>query len=78
MFRKIFILPIRIYQLTLSPLLGAHCRHQPSCSQYAIEAIQEWGPIKGMWLGFRRILRCNPWGTSGFDPIPRKNHGKRN
>ncbi|MBM3178498.1 MAG: membrane protein insertion efficiency factor YidD [Bacteroidetes bacterium] len=78
MFRKLFILPIRIYQLTLSPLLGAHCRHHPSCSHYAIEAIEEWGPIKGMWLGFRRILRCNPWGTSGYDPVPKKNSGTPN
>lgn len=70
--RKIFILPIRIYQLTLSPLLGTHCRHTPSCSQYTIEAIAEWGPIKGIWLGMKRISRCHPWGTSGYDPVPKK------
>jgi uncharacterized protein len=70
---KIFILPIRLYQLTLSPLLGTHCRHTPSCSQYAIDAIAEWGPVKGMWLGMKRIARCHPWGTSGYDPVPRKN-----
>jgi len=72
MLKKLFILPIRIYQMTLSPLLGAQCRHTPSCSQYAIEAIQEWGPWKGMWLGAKRIGRCNPWGTFGYDPVPKK------
>jgi putative membrane protein insertion efficiency factor len=70
--KKLFILPIRLYQLTLSPLLGAHCRHTPSCSRYTIDAIEEWGVIKGIWLGVRRISRCHPWGTSGFDPVPRK------
>lgn len=72
MFKKIFIFPIRIYQVTLSPLMGSHCRHVPSCSQYTIEAIQEWGVIKGIWLGAKRIGRCHPWGTSGFDPVPKK------
>ena len=72
MLRKIFIFPILIYQRTLSPMLGAHCRHTPSCSQYTIEAIQEWGPIKGIWLGANRIWRCSPWGTSGYDPVPKK------
>ena len=62
--KKIFILPIRLYQLTLSPLLGAHCRHTPSCSQYTIEAISEWGPLKGIWLGMKRIARCHPWGLA--------------
>lgn len=74
--KKIFIFPIRIYQATLSPLLGAHCRHAPSCSQYTIEAIQEWGVLKGMWLGAKRISRCHPWGTSGYDPVPSR-HDQR-
>jgi uncharacterized protein len=74
MLRKLFILPIRFYQLFISPLLGSNCRHTPTCSQYAIEAIREWGVFKGMWLGLRRIARCHPWGTSGYDPVPRKNH----
>jgi uncharacterized protein len=69
--KKIFILPIKIYQWTLSPLLGASCRHSPTCSQYAIEAIQEWGVIKGIWLGMKRIARCHPWGTHGYDPVPK-------
>lgn len=71
-FKRIFIFPIRMYQAILSPMLGAHCRHSPSCSQYAIEAIMEWGVFKGLWLGMKRIGRCHPWGTSGFDPIPKK------
>ncbi|HEY8512504.1 MAG TPA: membrane protein insertion efficiency factor YidD [Cyclobacteriaceae bacterium] len=70
--RKIFIAPIRLYQLTLSPLLGTHCRHTPSCSQYTIEAIREWGVLRGIWLGTKRIARCHPWGTHGYDPVPKK------
>jgi putative membrane protein insertion efficiency factor len=70
--KKLFILPIRLYQLTLSPYLGAGCRHMPSCSQYTVEAIQEWGVIKGIWLGAKRIGRCHPWGTHGYDPVPKK------
>lgn len=71
--RGLFILPIRIYQLTLSPLLGASkCRFQPTCSSYAIEAIEEWGIFKGTYLAVRRILRCHPWGGFGYDPVPKK------
>ena len=72
MLKKVFIFPIKVYQATLSPLLGSHCRHIPTCSQYTIEAIQEWGVLKGIWLGTKRISRCHPWGTSGFDPVPKK------
>ncbi len=70
--RKLFTYPIRLYQLTLSPLIGAGCRYTPSCSQYMIDAILEWGPIKGIWLGIKRIVRCNPWGGHGHDPVPKK------
>lgn len=70
--KEIFILPIKLYQYTLSPMLGAHCRHTPSCSNYAIEAIREWGVVQGIWLGTKRIARCHPWGTSGYDPVPKK------
>ena len=76
MLKKIFILPIRIYQATISPMLGAHCRHTPSCSQYTNEAIQEWGVLKGIKLGANRIGRCHPWGTSGYDPVPKKHEHK--
>ncbi|HMV09965.1 MAG TPA: membrane protein insertion efficiency factor YidD [Cyclobacteriaceae bacterium] len=71
MLRKLFILPIRFYQIAISPYLGSNCRHTPTCSQYAIEAIREWGVIKGIWLGTKRIARCHPWGTHGYDPVPK-------
>ena len=66
------IIPIRIYQYTISPLLPTSCRHVPSCSQYAVEALRTHGLIKGTWLAAGRILRCHPWGTHGFDPVPPK------
>lgn len=61
---------IRFYQLTISPILPASCRYTPTCSQYSIEAIKKYGPFKGSYLAFRRILRCNPWGGHGHDPLP--------
>ena len=83
LFKKLLILPIRLYQLTLSPLLGANkCRYQPTCSYYAIEAIEEWGIFKGTYLAVKRILSCHPWGGHGFDPVPKNpkhehtGHGK--
>lgn len=63
---------VRAYQTVLSPLLGSNCRYQPTCSNYMIEAIEEWGAIKGLWLGLRRIGRCHPWAGFGPDPVPRK------
>ncbi|MBM4204358.1 MAG: membrane protein insertion efficiency factor YidD [Gammaproteobacteria bacterium] len=63
---------IRLYQLTLSPWLGQQCRYHPSCSHYALEAIDRFGPWRGTWLSIRRILRCNPWFEGGFDPVPIK------
>ena len=69
-FNFIFIVPIKIYQILISPLLGPSCRFTPTCSQYTIEAIQKYGPLKGGWLGFRRIIRCHPWGGCGHDPVP--------
>jgi len=62
---------VRVYQLTLSPWLGMNCRYQPTCSAYAIEALETWGVRKGGWLAIRRIARCHPWGGSGYDPVPR-------
>lgn len=61
---------IRGYQLLIAPVIGPRCRHLPSCSEYASEAIEVHGPIRGGWLGLARILRCHPWGTSGYDPVP--------
>lgn len=67
---KFLILLIRIYQLTLSPFIGRNCRYTPTCSNYGIEAIKKYGAIKGGWLTIKRILSCNPWGGSGYDPVP--------
>jgi len=72
MLKYIFIIPIRIYQRFISPFLGSNCRYEPTCSQYAVEAINEWGIFKGTWLGFKRISRCHPWGGMGHDPVPKK------
>tara|TARA_B100002052_G_scaffold76809_1_gene69768 strand:- start:143 stop:364 length:222 start_codon:yes stop_codon:yes gene_type:complete len=69
-FSSLLIIPIKIYQIIISPLLGPSCRFTPTCSQYAVEAIQKYGPFKGSWLSFKRILKCHPWGGSGYDPVP--------
>jgi len=63
---------VRLYQLTLSGFIGNSCRHQPTCSEYAYEAIARYGLVPGSWLAFWRVSRCNPWGTSGYDPVPQK------
>ena len=61
---------LRLYQVSLSPLLGPSCRFEPSCSQYAIEAIERYGTFRGLWLALRRIGRCHPLGGYGYDPVP--------
>ena len=61
---------IRVYQAVGSPLLGRHCRFQPTCSHYAVEAIEVHGAIKGGWLMTRRLLRCHPFSRAGWDPVP--------
>lgn len=66
----LLILPVRFYQLCISPMLPASCRFTPTCSQYAIEALRRHGPLRGSRLALRRILRCHPWGGSGYDPVP--------
>ncbi len=67
----ILSLPIRGYRYLLSPLLGPSCRFHPTCSQYCLQALEKHGPLAGLWLGLRRILRCHPWsGRHGFDPVP--------
>jgi len=77
LFRKIVILPIRFYQVAISPLLGSTCRFQPTCSHYMVKSIEEWGVLRGVWLGLKRIWRCHPWGSHGYDPVP-TNSKKRN
>ncbi len=61
---------VRAYQLTLRPVIGAHCRFEPSCSHYAIDALRTHGAARGSLLAARRVLRCNPWTASGYDPVP--------
>jgi len=72
MIRALFILPIRFYQLVISPWLGPRCRYMPCCSQYARVAIGRHGVLKGGWLAVRRIMKCHPWGGMGYDPVPEK------
>lgn len=61
---------VRFYQICISPSLPSSCRHLPTCSNYALEALSKHGPFRGSWLTLRRVLRCHPWGTSGHDPVP--------
>ena len=72
----ILILPIRIYQWAISPILPQTCRHVPTCSVYATEAIKIHGPLKGSWLALKRLAKCHPWGTFGLDPVPPKDKKK--
>jgi len=67
---RLLILPIHFYQKFISPLTPPSCRYTPTCSQYAVEALRKHGPLKGMYLAVRRILRCHPWGGHGYDPVP--------
>ena len=71
-FVLICVLLIKIYQKIVAPYFPSGCRHQPSCSQYMIEALGEYGFFKGLYFGVKRILRCNPAGTHGYDPVPKK------
>ena len=68
--KKLLIGLVRLYQKYISPLRPACCRYVPTCSQYALEALRKYGPLKGSYLAVRRILRCHPWGGSGYDPVP--------
>lgn len=67
---SILIFFVRIYQYVISPILPTSCRYTPSCSVYTVDAIKKHGPLKGTWLGAKRILSCNPWGGHGHDPVP--------
>jgi uncharacterized protein len=68
MLSRLLIILVWAYRGTLSPLLGGHCRFEPTCSQYMLDAVNKYGPWRGAWRGLKRILRCHPWGGSGFDP----------
>jgi len=68
----IVLLPIYFYRYAISPLKPPSCRYTPTCSEYAVQAIKKHGPFKGVWLASKRILSCNPWGGSGYDPVPEK------
>lgn len=67
---RVLIWLVKAYQFGLSPMLGSHCRFTPTCSRYAIEALQAYGALRGSWLALRRVLRCHPWHPGGHDPIP--------
>jgi len=67
-----FIFLIKIYQKIISPFFPSRCRFHPTCSQYTIEAIREWGVLKGSVLGFKRIVKCHPWGGQGIDDVPKR------
>jgi putative membrane protein insertion efficiency factor len=67
---EFLVLLVRGYQLLISPMLGPHCRFQPTCSQYAVEALRTHGALKGAWLALRRLGRCHPLHTGGYDPVP--------
>ena len=68
--KKIMLLPIRFYKREISPMLPPSCRFTPTCSEYAMQAIEKYGAVKGGWLATRRILRCNPFHKGGYDPVP--------
>ena len=67
---EILLFPIEFYRNAISPLTPPSCRFTPTCSQYAYEAIRKYGPFKGLYLAIKRILKCHPWGGSGYDPVP--------
>jgi len=69
--RQLLCFIIQAYRLLISPVLGPHCRHTPSCSSYALEAIQRHGALAGGWLALRRLGRCHPWHPGGYDPVPK-------
>lgn len=68
--KYLFLVPVYFYKYAISPLTPASCRHVPTCSEYAVKAIKIHGALKGSWLAIKRLSRCHPWGTSGYDPVP--------
>lgn len=73
----ILMIPLWIYRNLISPFTPSSCRHIPTCSAYAVEALKKRGPIVGLWLTIRRVSRCHPWGTHGYDPVPEKRVKKK-
>jgi putative membrane protein insertion efficiency factor len=69
---RLLSLPVRAYRLVFSPWVGFNCRYQPTCSAYALEALEKHGGLRGSWLAARRIARCHPLGSSGYDPVPER------
>jgi hypothetical protein len=67
---RFILILIRAYQVGVSPWLGPACRYEPTCSAYAEQAVQKHGAARGSWIALRRLLRCHPWGGSGYDPVP--------
>jgi putative membrane protein insertion efficiency factor len=67
--RWLFVLPIRVSQWLISPMLGQHCKYYPSCSEYAVQAVRRFGILRGLVLAGWRLLRCNPWSSGGYDPV---------
>ena len=72
--KHVLLVLIGFYRYAISPMLGRHCRFEPSCSQYASQAIGEHGAVRGSWLASRRLCRCHPWHPGGFDPVPPREH----
>ena len=76
--RRILILLVHGYRYLISPIMGPHCRFHPTCSAYAVEALEQHGALRGLWLSVRRLLRCHPWHPGGYDPVPGTNESKEN
>ncbi len=74
---QILLLPVYFYRAAISPLLPPSCRYTPTCSKYTIEALKKHGPIRGSYLSIKRIISCNPWGGSGYDPVPEPKQKKK-
>ena len=76
MINRIIILPviifIRVYQLLISPMIGQNCRYLPTCSEYTVTSLKQFGIVKGIFLSLKRISKCHPWGDHGYDPVPNK------
>lgn len=74
MAKRIVLGVLSFYKLAVSPYLPSQCRFHPTCSEYAADAVAEHGVAKGGWMGLKRLVRCNPWATGGFDPVPERQH----